>query len=169
MGQRDTDKLAIGEVFGTGPVQRFLADTARELGLWLVGGTLPLAVPPATVTDIPGIPGIPDVPDQPLRVYNSSLVYSSTGQCVARYDKIHLFRFQHGAESYDESRVLCAGQQPALFELPSRDGHVWRIGLSICYDLRFAELYRTYAGAGADLLLVPSAFTFTTGEPLDLV
>jgi len=152
MGQRDTDKLAHGEAFGSGPIQQFLADTARELGLWLVAGTLPLAAPPG-----------PE-PDAPARVFNSSLVYSSAGQCVARYDKIHLFRFRHGNESYDESRVLSAGEQPVLFELASRDGHVWRIGLSVCYDLRFAELYRGYARRGADLLLVPSAFTHTTGE-----
>jgi len=152
MGQRDTDKLAHGEAFGSGPIQQFLADTARALGLWLVAGTLPLAAPPG-----------PE-PDAPARVFNSSLVYSSAGLCVARYDKIHLFRFRHGNESYDESRVLSAGEQPVLFELASRDGHVWRIGLSVCYDLRFAELYRGYARRGADLLLVPSAFTHTTGE-----
>ena len=152
MGRRDTDKLAIAESFGTGPMQRFLADTARELGMWVVAGTLPLAAPPT------------GEPDGPARVFNATLVYASTGHCVARYDKIHLFRFEHGVESYDESRVLCAGQQPVLFDLPSRDGHVWRIGLSICYDLRFAELYRAYATAGAHLLLVPSAFTHTTGE-----
>lgn len=151
MGRRDTDKLAIGEAFGAGDIQTFLADTARELGLWLVAGTMPLA------------PLAANAPDEPARVYNSSLVYSPTGDCVARYDKIHLFRFQQGTESYDESRVLHAGQQPVQFELPSRDGHAWRIGLSICYDLRFPELYRAHAAAGADLLLVPSAFTHTTG------
>lgn len=151
MGRRDTDKLAIGEVFGAGDIQTFLADAARELGLWLVAGTMPLA------------PLAANAPDEPARVYNSSLVYSPTGDCVARYDKIHLFRFEHGTESYDESRVLHAGQQPVQFELPSRDGHAWRIGLSICYDLRFPELYRAHAAAGADLLLVPSAFTHTTG------
>lgn len=151
MGRRDTDKLTIGEAFGAGDIQTFLADTARELGLWLVAGTMPLA------------PLAANAPDEPARVYNSSLVYSPTGDCVARYDKIHLFRFQQGTESYDESRVLHAGQQPVQFELPSRDGHAWRIGLSICYDLRFPELYRAHAAAGADLLLVPSAFTHTTG------
>lgn len=154
MGRRDTDKLAIGEVFGAGDIQTFLADTARELGLWLVAGTMPLA---------PLAPLAANAPDEPARVYNSSLVYSPNGDCVARYDKIHLFRFQQGTESYDESRVLHAGQQPVQFELPSRDGHAWRIGLSICYDLRFPELYRAHAAAGADLLLVPSAFTHTTG------
>ena len=86
------------------------------------------------------------------------------GQCVARYDKMHLFRFDNGQERYDESRVLAPGLEPTVFDLASRDGHVWRVGLSICYDLRFPELYRAHARAGADLLLVPSAFTHTTGQ-----
>jgi nitrilase len=135
MGQRDTDKLAHGEAFGSGPIQQFLADTARELGLWLVAGTLPLVAPPGPEPDAPDAS---DAPDAPARVFNSSLVYSSAGQCVARYDKIHLFRFRHGNESYDESRVLCAGEQPVLFELASREGMSahW---LSVCCDLRFAE------------------------------
>jgi len=77
---------------------------------------------------------------------------------------MHLFRFDNGTERYDEARVLRPGAQPALFELPSRDGYRWRIGLSVCYDLRFAELYRHYAAQGADLLLVPSAFTYATGQ-----
>ncbi len=152
MGQRDTDKLAIQEPFGTGRIQQFLAERARELGLWIVGGTLPLSLPQGN--------GQGDG----QRVSNTSLVYSPQGECVARYDKIHLFRFDNGHERFDESRVLQAGQQPVTFELPSRDGHRWRLGLSVCYDLRFPELYRAYAQAGADLLLVPSAFTFTTGQ-----
>ncbi len=152
MGQRDTDKLAIQEPFGTGRIQQFLAERARELGLWIVGGTLPLSLPQGN--------GQGDG----QRVSNTSLVYSPQGECVARYDKIHLFRFDNGHERFDESRVLQAGQQPVTFELPSRDGHLWRLGLSVCYDLRFPELYRAYAQAGADLLLVPSAFTFTTGQ-----
>lgn len=148
LGQRDTDKLAIQEPLGAGPIQNFLAKTAHELGLWIVGGTLPLSAAPGG--------------DEGARVYNSSLAYSPRGECVARYDKIHLFRFDNGRERYDESRDLLGGTQPAIFELPSRDGHRWRIGLSVCYDLRFPELYRAYAGA--DLLLVPSAFTHTTGQ-----
>jgi nitrilase len=154
LGQRDTDKLAIQEPSGTGPIQRFLADAARELGLWIVGGTLPISAP----GDAAGAAGAAG------RVYNSTLVYSPAGQCVARYDKIHLFRFDNGQERYDESRVLVPGQTPVVFELASRDGHGWRVGLSVCYDLRFPELYRDYARAGVDLLLVPSAFTYTTGR-----
>ena len=146
IGQHDADKLAIQEPFGSGPIQQFLADTARALGLWLVGGTLPLSA------------------SSPDRVYNSILVFDPQGDCVARYDKIHLFRFDNGTEAYDESRVLDRGHNPTRFALPSRDGHVWRIGLSVCYDLRFAELYRTYAREGVDLILVPSAFTHTTGQ-----
>jgi nitrilase len=150
LGQHDTDKLAIQEVFGAGPIQNFLAETARALGLWIVSGTLPLSASP-------------DSKDEE-RVYNSTLVYSPQGDCVARYDKIHLFRFDNGRERYDESRALLGGVRPASFELPSRDGHRWKIGLSVCYDLRFPELYRAYARVGTDLLLVPSAFTHTTGQ-----
>ena len=146
IGAHDADKLAIQEEFGSGPIQSFLADAARTLGLWVVGGTLPLSA------------------SSPDRVNNSSLVFDPQGGCVARYDKIHLFRFDNGVESYDESRVLDQGAHPTRFALPSRDGHLWQVGLSVCYDLRFAELYRGYARDGVDLLLVPSAFTHTTGQ-----
>ena len=146
MGHRDTDKLALREADGEGVVQRFLADAARELGMWIVGGTLPLAS------------------DAPERVRNTTLVYDPRGDRVARYDKIHLFQFDNGREHYDEARVIEAGRTPVQFDLPSRDGHRWRVGLSVCYDLRFPELYRAHASAGADLLLVPSAFTHTTGQ-----
>ena len=159
MGQRDADKLAIQERFGDGPMQRWLAQAARELGLWIVGGTLPLTPDADADADA-------DATDEgAARVMNSSLVYSPQGDCVARYDKIHLFRFDSGrGESYDEARVLRAGRKPVAFDLPSRDGRRWRVGLSVCYDLRFPELYRHYAADGADLLLVPAAFTHTTGQ-----
>ncbi|NCP39009.1 MAG: carbon-nitrogen hydrolase family protein [Rhodoferax sp.] len=146
MGHNDSDKLALAEPLGHGPLQQFLADAARDLGLWLVGGTIPLAG------------------SDPAHVCNSSLVFAPDGARVARYDKMHLFRFDNGVEHYDESCVLQAGQQPVYFDLDSCDGQRWRIGLSVCYDLRFAELYRAYASAGAHLLLVPSAFTYTTGQ-----
>ena len=145
LGQRDTDKLAVQEAWGSGPIQDRLATLAQTLGLWIVGGTLPLST------------------EQLERVTNSTLVWSPQGACMARYDKMHLFRFDNGQERHDESRVLQAGQQPVVFSLPSRDGQVWRVGLSVCYDLRFPELYRRYAQEGAHLLLVPSAFTHTTG------
>jgi nitrilase len=146
IGQHDADKLAIQETFGSGPIQQFLADVARARGLWIVGGTLPLT-------------GAGD-----NKVFNSSLAFNPQGECVARYDKIHLFRFDNGREAYDESRVLDRGHTPTRFALPSRDGHTWQVGMSVCYDLRFAELYRGYASAGVDLLLVPAAFTHTTGK-----
>ena len=145
MGARDTDKLALRETPGTGAVQDFLAAAARDLGLWIVGGTLPMHS------------------GEHAHVFNTSLAYSPAGECVARYDKIHLFFFDNGHERYDERRVITPGTAPVLFDLPSRDGHRWRIGLSVCYDLRFPELYRALARQGADLLLVPSAFTHTTG------
>lgn len=146
MGARDTDKLALRETHGAGPMQDFLAHSARTLGLWIVGGTLPLAC------------------ESPDHVRNTSLVYAPDGRCVARYDKIHLFRFEQGSEQYDEGRVIQAGAEPVQFDLHSRSGERWRVGLSVCYDLRFPELYRQHAQAGADLLLVPSAFTHTTGQ-----
>ena len=83
---------------------------------------------------------------------------------MARYDKIHLFRFDNGRDRYDESRSIQAGGEPVLFDLPARDGRRWRIGLSVCYDLRFPELYRHLSAGGAQVLLVPSAFTHTTGQ-----
>ncbi len=149
MAARDTDKLAaqedaaIASAVPAGPIQTFLADTARRHQLWLVGGTLALSTP------------------QHQRVRNSCLVFNPQGQQVARYDKIHLFAFDNGQESYDESRVIEPGTTPVCFSLPSRDGYTWRVGLSVCYDLRFGELYRALQ---ADLLLVPSAFTHTTGQ-----
>ncbi len=149
LGHQDGDKLLIREPLGSGPIQDLLAQTARELDLWIVGGTLPLVAP-----DNAG----------GQRALNSTLVYSPAGERVAHYDKIHLFRFDNGREHYDEARTLDAGREPVSFELASRDGHRWRVGLSVCYDLRFPELYRAYARAGADLLLVPSAFTHTTGQ-----
>ncbi|MES2508882.1 MAG: carbon-nitrogen hydrolase family protein [Pseudomonadota bacterium] len=143
LGFKDTDKLPLAEQAGQGPKQDFLAQCAKDFGLWIAGGTLPLST------------------GNPSHVSNTTLVYKPSGECVARYDKIHLFRFDNGKESYDESRVLDAGSEPVVFELPSVDGQTYRVGLSICYDLRFPELYRALK---ADLLLVPSAFTFTTGQ-----
>ena len=143
LGQRDTDKLAVQEQAGTGPIQQFLADAAQRHGVWLVGGTMPIST------------------SQANRVRNTCLVFNPQGKQVARYDKIHLFAFDNGTERYDESRVLEPGNTPVCFTLPSRDGHSWRVGLSVCYDLRFAALYRALQ---ADLLLVPSAFTHTTGQ-----
>jgi len=143
MGHQDSDKLAARESFGEGEVQRFLANAARDLEMWIVGGTLPL------------------VADDSAHVRNTSMVFSPAGEHVARYDKIHLFKFDNGRERYDESRVIESGNDTVAFDLPSRDGHTWRIGMSVCYDLRFPELYRQLH---ADVLLVPSAFTYVTGQ-----
>jgi predicted amidohydrolase len=143
LGRKDTDKLALREQPGAGPIQNFLATSARELGLWVAGGTLPLEA----------------ADDDHVR--NTTLVFSPDGRCAARYDKIHLFRFDNGREQYDEARVIEPGSQPVAFDLVARDGQSWRIGLTVCYDLRFPELYR---GLRADVLLVPSAFTHTTGQ-----
>ena len=134
MGLRDSDKLALAEPFGSGAAQDFLARSARELGLWIVGGTLPLTC--AESGDV-------------QRVRNSSLAYAPSGECVARYDKVHLFRFDNGHESYDEGHTIEAGAVPVQFQLPSSDGHQWSIGLSVCYDLRFPEQYRAMIDMGA--------------------
>lgn len=139
MGGADTDKVAIREADGDGPIQAFLADAARRHGIWLVGGTLPLDAGDAA------------------RVYNSSLVYGPDGTRVARYDKIHLFRFQQGTDAFDEARTIAPGSTPATFDAPCG-----RVGMSICYDLRFPELYR--AQGTLSLILAPSAFTFQTGK-----
>jgi deaminated glutathione amidase len=143
LGQRDTDKLAHQEVDGDGPLQSFLSQAAKRYGLWIVGGTIPMAS------------------NQAQHVRNSCLVYAPDGTHTARYDKMHLFAFDNGTESYNEARVLEPGEHPVCFDVRSRDGHIWRMGLSVCYDLRFGALYQALA---ADALLVPSAFTYTTGQ-----
>jgi nitrilase len=143
MGLQDTDKLALREQDGQGPLQEFLAAQAARHRVWLVGGTIPLVSPAAD------------------RVLNTVLVYDPDGRRVARYDKIHLFSFQREGESYDEARTIWPGAAPSTFELT--DGGVrLNVGLSVCYDLRFPELYR--ALRAPDLILVPSAFTATTGR-----
>jgi nitrilase len=139
LGHQDTDKLAISEAYGQGPLQDFLSQCAADFRLWLVGGTVALKGSEAG------------------KVYNSTLVFNPLGQCVARYDKMHLFCFDNGTERYDESRVLMPGKAPTSFDLPSVDGHTWRVGLSICYDLRFPELYRALAKGGADQTQAPGA------------
>jgi len=147
MGKADRDKLAIAEVAGDGPIQRMLAESAREHAVWLIGGTLPLAVD-----------GAPQGAGAVDRVMNANLVFSPRGELAARYDKMHLFAYDNGRERYDESRTLQAGRTPVAF-----DAGGLRVGLSVCYDLRFPELYRALAKPPCDLLSVPSAFTYTTG------
>lgn len=140
LGRRDTDKLAVAEDDGAGPIQQMLADCARRAKVWVVGGTLPLRT------------------SDPQRVRNTCCVYAPDGQRVARYDKIHLFAYDNGREQYDEGRVLEAGDAPVAFEALGL-----RIGLSVCYDVRFPELYRALCKPPCDLLCVPSSFTYTTG------
>lgn len=143
MGLSDRDKRRVAEDDGHGPIQDFLAQSAQRLGLWIVGGTVPLR-------------GADDG-----RVAAASLVYDAAGERRARYDKIHLFDIQvpGRAESYRESANVTPGSTPVVVETP-----VGRLGLSVCYDVRFPELFRRLTAAGAELLAVPSAFTEPTGR-----
>jgi predicted amidohydrolase len=143
MGLKDADKRAVAETEGAGPVQDFLTAAARRLKLWIVAGTTPLKS---------GADG---------RVAAASLVYDADGARVARYDKIHLFDVDipGRAETYRESANVAPGSRPAVVDTP-----VGRLGLSVCYDVRFPELYRHLSGAGAQLLSIPSAFTAPTGR-----
>jgi len=135
----ETAKVAIREAEGRGPLQDFLRDAALRHGVWLIGGTIPL------VADADG------------KVRNSTLVFDPRGAQVARYDKIHLFGFRRGAERYDEAATIEAGCNVVTF-----DGPCGRVGLSVCYDLRFPELFR--AMGDVDLIVLPAAFTWTTGR-----
>ncbi len=147
LGRSDRDKLAIREADGDGPIQQFLAEQAAASGVWLVGGTLPLFSP------------------NPGKVLNTSFAYAPDGVRRARYDKIHLFGFEHGEERFDEAATIVPGRTPVVVDIDIGAGGAaacWRAGLSVCYDLRFPELYRTLVPA--DLILVPSAFTYTTGS-----
>ncbi|RQS17336.1 carbon-nitrogen hydrolase family protein [Burkholderia sp. Bp8998] len=139
MGHRDTDKLTLAEPYRDGPIQRFLAEAAHRHGIWVIGGTLPLKAP------------------EPDRVLNTTLVFDPNGREAARYDKIHLFNFEKGDESFDEARTIRAGDTVVAFDAP-----FGRVGLSVCYDLRFPELYRRMGDCA--LIVVPSAFTYTTGR-----
>ena len=139
MGEKDTDKLAVSEQPGDGMIQSFLSETSKRLGIWLVGGSVPLASP------------------EPEKVFNSTLVYDDCGKLVARYDKIHLFGLELGNEQFAEERTIRAGDKVVTLESP-----FGRIGLSICYDLRFPELYRMMGNV--DIILAPAAFTAITGK-----
>ena len=139
MGMSDTDKVALAEEPGAGPIQDCMAGLAREHGIWLVVGTLPIVSPSA------------------CKVLNTTLVYNPQGVSMSRYDKIHLFGFNKGAESYDEARTIVPGESVGVFDAP-----FGRVGLSVCYDLRFPELYRAMGECA--LIIVPAAFTFTTGR-----
>jgi nitrilase len=139
LGRTEQDKLHHAETPGKGPLQDLMARVARDAGVWLLGGTVPL---------VSGVSG---------KVLNTLLAFDPQGQLCARYDKIHLFGFSRGEESFDESRTIVPGTEVRVLETPFA-----RIGLSICYDLRFPELYR--AMGACDLIVMPAAFTYTTGR-----
>ncbi len=139
IGAADADRVRAREDFGTGPMQSWLAEMAQRHGIWIFAGSIPLTA---------------SCPD---KMRNASLVFNPAGECVARYDKIHLFGFKKGDEAYDEASFIEPGDQPVAVDTP-----FGKIALSICYDLRFPELYR--ALAPVDLILVPAAFTETTGR-----
>jgi len=139
MGLKDIDKVKVCEKEGSGQIQRFLAKMAKKHQVWLVGGSIPLET------------------DNPKKVRNTCLVFDAAGKQVARYDKIHLFNLDLGNEHYHEDDTIEAGDKVVVLDTP-----FGKIGLSICYDLRFPELYR--AMGEVDLIVVPAAFTDTTGK-----
>ncbi len=139
MGMTDQDKIKVREQPGQGPIQAFLGETARQHKIWLVGGSIPLAA------------------STPNKVLNSCLVFDDSGQQVARYDKIHLFNLELGNESFHEANTIQPGEKIVVVDSP-----FGRIGLAICYDLRFPELFR--AMKNTDIIVLPSAFTETTGK-----
>jgi predicted amidohydrolase len=143
IGLRDADKLRVAEADGDGAVQSFLSETARELNMWILGGTIVIRG------------------DSDLRVANTSLLIDAAGERVARYDKIHLFdvTIPGRDEQYRESTHVAAGREPVVADTP-----VGKLGLSVCYDMRFPELYRELVSQGAEWLVMPAAFTVPTGR-----
>lgn len=139
MGMQDTDKVRYAEQQGAGPIQFCMSELAKEHGIWLIGGTLPL------------------ISSEQGKVLNTVMIYGPDGKQLSRYDKIHLFGFNKGNESYDEARTITPGTSLGTFEAP-----FGKVGLSVCYDLRFPELYR--AMGDCVLMVVPAAFTYTTGK-----
>jgi len=139
MGMKEDDMVAVREHIGTGVMQSFLAEMARKHRIWVVGGSIPL------------------VANAPNKVRNTCLVFDEHGEQVARYDKIHLFNLDLGNEHYHEANTIEAGNQVVVVDSP-----FGRIGLAICYDLRFPELFR--AMKNVDIVVLPSAFTATTGK-----
>lgn len=139
MGMSEQDKVMAREQPGQGPIQTFLGEIARQHKIWLVGGSIPLAA------------------SEPDKVLNSCLVYDEQGELAARYDKIHLFNLELGNERYDEAKTIEPGNQVVVVDSP-----FGRIGLAVCYDLRFPELFR--AMQDVDIIVLPAAFTETTGK-----
>ena len=143
MGLKDTDKVNARESYRSGPIQERLSAIAKENNLYLIAGTIPLEA------------------SDPQKVLNTTLVFDPQGQNIGRYDKIHLFGFQTQTERYQESETIEAGNEPGLLKI-AIDSQEWVFGLSICYDLRFPELYR--ALGQVDCHVIPAAFTYTTGK-----
>ena len=149
MGMTETDKVTIAEKPNEGEIQRFLSDQAVKHGVWIVGGTVPIE------SDITG------------KVFSACLLYNDKGEVVARYNKIHLFdvTLESNNESYTESETIDAGDEVVVVDTP-----FGKLGLSVCYDLRFPELFRAMADVGMEICVLPSAFTSATGrahwEPL---
>jgi nitrilase len=143
IGLRDADKLEVAEPDREGPVQSFLSDTARKLKMWILGGTIVIRG------------------DNERRVANASLLIDAAGKRVARYDKIHLFdvTIPGGDEQYRESTHVTPGRELVIADTP-----VGKLGLSVCYDMRFPELYRELVSKGAEWLAMPAAFTVPTGR-----
>lgn len=139
MGKSDADRLNLQEVYLSGPIQDFLARQAYDNEIWLIAGSVPLAS------------------DDADKFYNSQLLFDPKGRCVGRYDKVHLFGFYNGSESYQESNTMVAGSTIETFVINDL-----RIRPSICYDLRFPEYYRS--DNGYELITAPAAFTYTTGK-----
>jgi predicted amidohydrolase len=138
MGLSETDKFQIAEALGQGPIQAMLSAKARQHAMWVAAGSIPIQTL------------------DPAKVTNTALLFNPQGERVARYDKLHLFSYQDGTRHLDEGRTMVAGTSVVVADTP-----FGRVGLSICYDLRFPELYR--AMGKVDLILVPSAFTVPTG------
>ncbi len=147
LGRNGFDKVQVAEQLGNGLIQQFLCEQAQKHQIMLVGGTVPL------------------VSEQDGKVFNSCLVFDRNGNQAARYDKIHLFGLNHQGERFDESQTIVPGAAAVAFDV-SQQSATWRIGLSICYDLRFPELFRALSPPGqrCDIVFVPSAFTYTTGQ-----
>jgi deaminated glutathione amidase len=143
MGRGAADRRAVAEAPGDGPIQAFLSDSARRLGLWIIGGTIPLKVP-----------------DEP-RPAAACLVFDDAGECSGRYDKMHLFDVDvpGGSESHRESSNIAPGHRPVLLDTPAG-----QLGLAVCYDVRFPELFRHLSAQGATWFVLPSAFTVPTGQ-----
>lgn len=141
MGLTDTDKLAHKENFGTGKIQSHLATLAKQYGVWIVAGTIPIASQDCN------------------KVSAACLVYNAQGDVVARYDKMHLFDVTLSAtESYKESATIEAGTKTVVVDTP-----VGKLGLAVCYDVRFPNLFTSLAQQGAELFALPTAFTALTG------